>query len=172
MAGGAFSGTSSADDLPEPGGPFAGSRAAILQTFSEEILVRLIWPDDEGIELVNGFPTRRRNGGGLEDGDVFFRTSIDSLYFYNLATTTWERQTTVADVEFYQTSPTMPSTRPDGSALQEGDIWFDSTNDDLYIYNGTAYEELMGANVQQVQIFFTASFNSCLLYTSPSPRDS
>ena len=48
------------NNLPEPGGPFAGSRSDLIQTFSEEVLARLIWPDDTGVMLVDGFPTRRR----------------------------------------------------------------------------------------------------------------
>ena len=70
---------------------------------------------------------------------MFFRTSVDTLYFYNLTTTTWERQTARADVEFYQVLATEPTIRPDGSTLQEGDLWFNTASDALSIYNGTSF---------------------------------
>ena len=164
MAGGAFSGGTSVDDLPEPGGPFAGSRAGLLQTFSEEVLVRLIWPDDEGIVLVNDFPTRRRNGGALEDGDVYLRTDIDTLYFYNITTGVWDQLTAEAVVEFYQVSATAPTLRPDGSALIAGDLWYNTVDNTFNLYDGTAYQLSTPDG--------NALINTCLLYTSPSPRDS
>ena len=151
MAGGAFSGGTSVDDLPEPGGPFAGSRAAILQTFSEEVLARLIWPDDEGIMLVDGFPTRRRGGGALEADDIFFRTSVDAIYFYDLTNTVWVRQTSEAVVEFYQVLPTEPTTRADGTALVEGDMWYDTTNSRFNIYDGSSFLAVTGGSTVSVQ---------------------
>ena len=138
--GGSFSGGTSVDAFIEPGGAFAGSRESLIQIFSEEVLARLIWPDDEGIELVGGFPTLRRGGGSLEEGDVFIRPSVDSLYFYNLSTTTWERQTSEAIVEFYQVQATEPTTRRGGQdPLREGDLWFNTTTDILSIYDGTNF---------------------------------
>ena len=41
--------------------------------------------------------------------------------------------------DIYIISASQPSTRNDGSALQEGDLWFDSSNDNLQVYTGSAF---------------------------------
>ena len=39
--------------------------------------------------------------------------------------------------DLYQISNNAPSQRADGSALQDGDLWFDNSNDNLRVYDGT-----------------------------------
>ena len=41
--------------------------------------------------------------------------------------------------DIYIISASQPSTRNDGTALQEGDLWFDSSNDNLQVYTGSAF---------------------------------
>ena len=41
--------------------------------------------------------------------------------------------------DIYIISASQPSQRNDGSALQEGDLWFDSSNDNLQVYTGSAF---------------------------------
>ena len=41
--------------------------------------------------------------------------------------------------DIYQISPNPPSTRADGSSLQDGDIWFNNSDDNLRAWNGTAW---------------------------------
>tara|TARA_B100000575_G_scaffold11294_1_gene8287 strand:- start:3093 stop:8684 length:5592 start_codon:yes stop_codon:yes gene_type:complete len=41
--------------------------------------------------------------------------------------------------DIYQISPNPPSTRADGSSLQDGDIWFNNSDDHLRAWNGTAW---------------------------------
>ena len=47
----------------------------------------------------------------------------------------------VADInnfaDLYQISNNAPTQRADGSALQDGDLWFDNSNDNLRVYDGT-----------------------------------
>ena len=49
----------------------------------------------------------------------------------------------VADInnfaDIYIISSSQPTTRNDSSALQEGDLWYDSSNDNLQVYTGSAF---------------------------------
>ena len=51
--------------------------------------------------------------------------------------------TNVADInnfsDIYIISGSQPSQRADGSSLQEGDLWYDSSNDNLLVYTGSAF---------------------------------
>ena len=46
-----------------------------------------------------------------------------------------------------------------------GQIWFDTTENKLKVYTGTAFVPVSSASISNTQP------NTCLLYTSPSPRD-
>ena len=41
--------------------------------------------------------------------------------------------------DLYQISSSAPTTRADSSSLQEGDLWFDSSNDNMRVYTGSAF---------------------------------
>ena len=41
--------------------------------------------------------------------------------------------------DIYIISASEPTTRNDGSSLQEGDLWYDSSNDNLLVYTGSAF---------------------------------
>ena len=49
----------------------------------------------------------------------------------------------VADInnfaDIYQISSSAPTQRADGTSLQEGDLWFDSSNDNLLVYTGSSF---------------------------------
>ena len=49
----------------------------------------------------------------------------------------------VADInnfaDLYQISSSAPTQRADGSSLAEGDLWFDSSNDNIQVYTGSAF---------------------------------
>ena len=49
----------------------------------------------------------------------------------------------VADInnfaDLYQISGSAPTQRADGSSLAEGDLWFDSSNDNIQVYDGSAF---------------------------------
>ena len=41
--------------------------------------------------------------------------------------------------DIYQISNSAPTQRADGTSLQEGDLWYDSSNDNLLVYTGSAF---------------------------------
>ena len=41
--------------------------------------------------------------------------------------------------DIYQISSSEPTQRADGTSLQEGDLWYDSSNDNLLVYTGSAF---------------------------------
>ncbi len=41
--------------------------------------------------------------------------------------------------DLYQISSSAPTQRADGSSLAEGDLWFDSSNDNIQVYDGSAF---------------------------------
>ena len=41
--------------------------------------------------------------------------------------------------DIYQISNNAPTQRADGTSLQEGDLWYDSSNDNLLVYTGSAF---------------------------------
>ena len=41
--------------------------------------------------------------------------------------------------DIYQISSSAPTQRADGTSLQEGDLWYDSSNDNLQVYTGSAF---------------------------------
>ena len=41
--------------------------------------------------------------------------------------------------DLYQISSSAPTQRADGSSLTEGDLWFDSSNDNMQVYDGSAF---------------------------------
>jgi len=41
--------------------------------------------------------------------------------------------------DIYQISSSAPTQRADGTSLQEGDLWYDSSNDNLLVYTGSAF---------------------------------
>ena len=49
----------------------------------------------------------------------------------------------VADInnfaDIYQIASSAPTQRADGTSLQEGDLWYDSSNDNLLVYSGSAF---------------------------------
>ena len=47
-----------------------------------------------------------------------------------------------AFAKIYQISANQPSQRNDGSALQVGDLWFNSSNSDLRVWNGSAFSTI------------------------------
>ena len=51
--------------------------------------------------------------------------------------------TNVADInnfaDIYLISSSQPTQRADGTSLQEGDLWYDSSNDNLLVYTGSAF---------------------------------
>ena len=52
-------------------------------------------------------------------------------------------QTLVTDFnQRYQVASSTPSQQPDGTALAEGDLWFDTGNDKMKVYSGSQYDQV------------------------------
>ena len=67
----------------------------------------------------------------------------------------------------YQIKTSAPTTREDSSALQIGDLWFDSSsNKVMMVRDGSAGDGYAAVTPNQ-----SVLADICLLYTSPSPRD-
>ena len=89
----------------------------------------------------------------------------------------WEEISVGGAGRDFQISPTAPLTRSNGSPLQAGDEWLQSTSGNEYTRvistDGTRanWGQTSGAADQSASVS-PGSGITCLLYTSPSPRDS
>ena len=45
-------------------------------------------------------------------------------------------------VDLYQIAGSAPTQRADGSSLQDGDLWFDNSNDNLTVWNGSSFSTI------------------------------
>ena len=61
-----------------------------------------------------------------------------------------------------------PATTEAAATRQTGDIYVDTTNDNFYFFDGTAWQQANPATLNDVG---DVTITTCLLYTSPSPRD-
>ena len=108
---------------------------------------------NNGQVLITGVPSAIPQGFGL----LVESTSTDHTYtFHRLVPKATEVTTVasnitnivaaganVADInnfaDIYQISSNAPTQRADGSALQDGDLWYDSSNDNLLVYTGSSF---------------------------------
>ena len=108
---------------------------------------------NNGQVLITGVPSAIPQGFGL----LVESTSTDHTYtFHRLVPKATEVTTVasnitnivaaganVADInnfaDIYQISSNAPTQRADGSALQDGDLWFDNSNDNLLVYTGSSF---------------------------------
>ena len=105
---------------------------------------------------INDFAERYRVGSSnpttsLDNGDLFFNTSTGKMLVYNGTNTAWEEVQSIGNFFISTLSPA-----------------FDGSTTDFTITNAPT-------NVQQILLIIEGVLqkpNSCLLYTSPSPRDS
>ena len=105
-------------------------------------------------------PTVDNDGDALTDGALYFNTTNNVLMVYDLGGTTWQRTTPTsseqanintvsgisanvtsvanneANVNRYADEYTIASSSP--STPSEGDLWFDTTNDVLKVYNSSS----------------------------------
>ena len=73
--------------------------------------------------------TLRPDGTALQDGDLYIDTVAQSGYYYNLALTTWTAFGTDTHAFSGAGDPITlaVAARPNGTALQDGDVYFDTT---------------------------------------------
>jgi hypothetical protein len=113
-------------------------------------------------------PTLDNDGNALQDGALYFDTTLNVMKVYDLGTTTWKRTTPTtgdqanidavtgiaADVTTVATNVTDvtnfadvyigpsasdPTQRADTSALQAGDLYFNTTVNELRAYSGSQW---------------------------------
>lgn len=63
-------------------------------------------------------------------------------------------------------SATVPTTRPDGSVLKEGDRYFNTTNDITYVFNGVSWISI-GINKTTVEVFTATEGQTTFTLTTP-----
>ena len=104
-------------------------------------------------------------GSGETDGSVAYRTGdivvhSDSLWVALrdnddsepvMGSADWEQvgASTISRSDHFQAAATEPTTGPDGSALEEGDLWYDTTNNRLNEYDGTSFSQVRGSQYSQ-----------------------
>ena len=103
--------------------------------------------------IINGVPSVLPQGFGIL---VESTSTLNTYTFHRLVPKATEITTVaanatavataaqnVADInnfsDIYIISSSEPIQRTDGSSLQEGDLWFDSSNDNLLVYTGSAF---------------------------------
>ena len=126
-------------------------------------------------------PALDNDGNALQDGALYFDTTLNVMKVYDLGTTTWKRTTptsgeqanidtvsgisadvttvaaNVTDVTnfadvYIGPSASDPTQRADASALQAGDLYFNTTSNVMRVYTGSVWinAALVAADVLQV----------------------
>ena len=134
--------------------------------------------------------------GGVLSEEVLDEDSLQAFYLAqeSLDVSTQETQ------KFLDPKASAPSTRDDGSTLVTGDFYYNTTDTTTYVWSGSAWQSSIGATGPTGPTGATgptgptgpqgstgaagsdgsdgaaatvtvASTSTCLLYTSPSPRD-
>jgi hypothetical protein len=97
-------------------------------------------------------PTVAPGGTSLIPGMIYYNTSTNGLYEYQ-NTDAWAlisaNGVIGGNTLYCGAFVTAPSTRPDGSALETGDSYYNTTTDQLYVWSGSAWE--VAANVNNIQ---------------------
>ena len=103
----------------------------------------------------------------VQDNLTVINTVEDNLTAINTVATNVTDVTNFADV-YYGASATAPTTRRDGSALEAGDLWFDTANGYIKVYTGTdwlqasvqgASREVVTATEGQTSVLVSSGYN-------------
>lgn len=95
-------------------------------------------PVDTNSILAITQPALRANGDPLQSGDLWINPSLGSLSFYN--GTTWVQifSSSAGNAHnFYQAA--IPTVRPDGTALVNGDVWVNSADSKAYVWDSASW---------------------------------
>tara|TARA_B100001250_G_C19816168_1_gene798529 strand:- start:3070 stop:6408 length:3339 start_codon:yes stop_codon:yes gene_type:complete len=115
-------------------GTVAGIHANVTSVANNEANVTAVATNETNINAVENNEANINLVAAI-DGDVTTVAAVDG------------NVTTVADsinsvnhyADTYQVAASAPAARPDTTTLQEGDLWFDTANDLLKVYTGTAW---------------------------------
>jgi hypothetical protein len=117
--------------------------------------------DDKYLGAKSTEPTVDNDGDALTDGALYFNTTDDRMKVYDLATTSWlfiapsssdqantntvatnitnvnTVATNITDVNTFAEQYSVGATAP--SSPTEGDLWFDTANNDMKVYDGSNF---------------------------------
>ena len=159
---GGFTAITSEQHFPNTNPQGATGQAAIL---SIQAASTTLTPSGTTVTISNGNLANNANititgvSSAIPTGFGFLVESTSTLHTYSfhrlvpkatevttvagIASAISTAATNVADInnfsDIYIISSSQPSQRADGSSLQEGDLWFDSSNDNLQVYTGSAF---------------------------------
>ena len=159
---GGFTAITSEQHFPNTNPQGATGQAAIL---SIQAASTTLTPSGTTVTISNGNLANNANititgvSSAIPTGFGFLVESTSTLHTYSfhrlvpkatevttvagIASAISTAATNVADInnfsDIYIISGSAPTQRADGSSLQEGDLWFDSSNDNLQVYTGSAF---------------------------------
>ena len=159
---GGFTAITSEQHFPNTNPQGATGQAAIL---SIQAASTTLTPSGTTVTISNGNLANNANititgvSSAIPTGFGFLVESTSTLHTYSfhrlvpkatevttvagIASAISTAATNVADInnfsDIYIISSSAPTQRADGTSLQEGDLWFDSSNDNLQVYTGSAF---------------------------------
>ena len=159
---GGFTAITSEQHFPDTNPQGSTGQAAIL---SIQAATTTLTPTGTTVTIVNGNLANNANiiitgvPSAIPTGFGFLVESTSTLHtyaFHRLVPKATEITTVASNItnivaaganvvdinnfaDIYQISGSAPTQRADGSSLQEGDLWFDSSNDNLLVYTGSSF---------------------------------
>ena len=159
---GGFTAITSEQHFPDTNPQGSTGQAAIL---SIQAATTTLTPTGTTVTIVNGNLANNANiiitgvPSAIPTGFGFLVESTSTLHtyaFHRLVPKATEITTVASNItnivkaganvvdinnfaDLYQISGSAPTQRADGTSLQEGDLWFDSSNDNLLVYTGSAF---------------------------------
>lgn len=111
-------------------------------------------------------PATRSNGQTLVEGDLYYNTVSDIIFAWS--GTAWVAKATQFDWQSGAGNPTTlaVATRTSGNALVDGDLYWDSTNDVIYAWNGTQWIPTGQKRVVVTAVSTTALANDYIVVTA------
>lgn len=111
-------------------------------------------PDIDSHSIVSLTEPTAHNGEAIVGGDMWWDTSTKTLKIRDDSSfpNTWVRISSPlnGDAHVFRASGAalsgQPTTRPDGTAHKEGDIWLDTDTRHLYVSNGTTFDSILSPN--------------------------
>ena len=159
---GGFTAITSEQHFPDTNPQGSTGQAAIL---SIQAATTTLTPTGTTVTIVNGNLANNANiiitgvPSAIPTGFGFLVESTSTLHtysFHRLVPKATEITTVASNItnivnaganvvdinnfaDLYQISGSAPTQRADGTSLQEGDLWFDSSNDNLLVYTGSSF---------------------------------
>lgn len=134
-----------------PTSPGVGQLWYDTSTFTLKVWTGAQWASFENgnsdLQTAAATPTTRSNGKTLAAGDLWLDTTTNSMNVWNgtafvLVTATASAGTS----EGVRALAAAPTTRANGSALQAGDSYYNTTEGVVYVYDGTTWEAQSSGN--------------------------